>query len=85
MSVVVPVMRGGSDERGVSELWSAGELAGRLASPALRWVRCSGLAMVLARRGEELLDAQRIAPGDERAVGEALLARSEGGQLRHAD
>jgi hypothetical protein len=46
-----------------------------LASPALRWVRCSGLAVVLARRGEELLGAQRITGGGERAVGEALLAR----------
>jgi len=59
----------------VSELWSDGELAGWLASPALRWVRCSGLAVVLARRGEQLLGAQRITGGGERAVGEALLAR----------
>ena len=61
----------------MSDLWSARELAGWLASPALRWVRCSGLPVVLARRGEELLGAQRIASGDERAVGEALLARWE--------
>jgi hypothetical protein len=33
--------------------------------------------VVLARRGEELLGAQRLASGDERAVGEALLARWE--------
>ena len=59
----------------MSELWSAGELAAWLASPALRWVRCSGLAKVLARRGEELLGAQRITSSGERAVGEALLAR----------
>jgi hypothetical protein len=31
--------------------------------------------MVLARSGEELLGAQRLASGDERAVGETLLAR----------
>jgi hypothetical protein len=31
--------------------------------------------VVLARRGEELLGAQRIASGDERAVGDPLLAR----------
>jgi hypothetical protein len=61
----------------VDELWSARELAARLASPALRWVRCSGLPVVLARRGEDLLGAQRIASGDERAAGEALLARWE--------
>jgi len=73
--MVVPFVAGGSDWRGVSELWSAGELAGWLASPALRWVRCSGLPMVLARSGEELLGAQRLASGDERAVGETLLAR----------
>jgi hypothetical protein len=48
-----------------------------LASPALRWVRCSGLAVVFARRGEELLGAQRITGGDERVVGEALLERWE--------
>ena len=59
----------------MSELWSAGELAGWLASPAVRWVRCSGLPVVLAHRGEELLGAQRIVQGGERAVGEALLAR----------
>ena len=75
--MVVPFVAGGSDWRGVSELWSAGELAGWLASPALRWVRCSGLPMVLARSGEELLGAQRLASGDERAVGETLLARWE--------
>ena len=75
--MVVPFVAGGSDERGVSELWSVGELAGWLASPALRWVRCSGLPMVLARSGEELLGAQRLASGDERAVGETLLARWE--------
>jgi hypothetical protein len=46
-----------------------------LVSPALCWVRRSGLPVVLARRGEELLNAQRLALGDERAVGEALLAR----------
>ena len=61
----------------MSELWSARELAAWLASPALRWVRCSGLPAALARRGEELLAGQRIASGDERAVGEALLARWE--------
>jgi len=75
--LVVPFVAGGSDERGVSEVWSAGELAGWLASPAVRWVRCSGLAVVFARRGEELLDAQRITGGDERAVSEALLERWE--------
>ena len=72
--MVVPFVAGGSDEWGVSELWSAGEFAGWLASPALRWVRCSGLPMVLARSGEELLGAQRLASGEERAVGETLLA-----------
>jgi hypothetical protein len=75
--MVVPLVAGASDERAMSELWSAGELVGWLASPALCWVRCSGLAVVLARRGEELLGAQRLASGDERAVGEALLARWE--------
>jgi hypothetical protein len=33
--------------------------------------------LVLAGRGEELLGAQRIASGDERAVAEALLSRWE--------
>jgi hypothetical protein len=33
--------------------------------------------VVLAGRGEQLLGAQRIASGDERAVGEALLSRWE--------
>jgi hypothetical protein len=33
--------------------------------------------MVVARGGEELLGAQRLASGDERAVGETLLARWE--------
>ena len=59
----------------MSDLWSAREFAEWLASPAPRWVRCSGLPVVLARRGEELLGAQRIAIDDERAVGEALLER----------
>ena len=53
--------------------WLAEELAAWWVSPALCWVRCSGLPVVLARRGEELLAAQRIASGDEGAVGEALL------------
>ena len=61
----------------MSDLWSARELAEWLASPPLRWVRCSGLPLVLAGRGEELLGAQRIASGDERAVAEALLSRWE--------
>ena len=63
--------------RGVSDSWLARELGAWLVSPALCWVRCSGLPVVLARRGEELLGAQRIASGGERAVGEALLARWE--------
>jgi hypothetical protein len=33
--------------------------------------------MLLARRGEELLCAQRIAAGEDRAVGQALLERWE--------
>ena len=59
----------------MSDLWWAQELAGWLVSPALCWVRCSGLPVHLASRGEELLAAQRIASDDERAVGEALLER----------
>jgi len=59
----------------VSDLWWARELAAWLASPPLRWVRCSGLPVHLAGRGEELLAAQRIASDAERAVGEALLER----------
>jgi hypothetical protein len=54
---------------------SGDELAEWLASPAAWWVRRSGLAIVLARRGEELLGAQRIASEHERAVSEALLGR----------
>ena len=61
----------------MSELEPAGELAAWLTSPALRWVCRSGLPVALARRGEALLGAQRIASGDERAVGETLLARWE--------
>ena len=57
--------------------WLARELGAWLVSPALCWVRCSGLPIVLARRGEELLGAQRIASGDERSVGEPLLASWE--------
>jgi hypothetical protein len=61
----------------VGDSWSAEALAGWLVSPGLRWVRCSGLPLVLARCGEELLGAQRDAFGDERSVGDALLARWE--------
>ena len=61
----------------MSDSWLARELGAWLASPPLRWVRCSGLPLVLAGRGEELLGAQRIASGDERAVGEPLLSRWE--------
>jgi hypothetical protein len=59
----------------MSDLWSARVFAVWLASPGPRWVRRSGLPMLLAGRGEELLGAQRIASDDERAVGEALLQR----------
>jgi hypothetical protein len=59
----------------MDDWWSAEELAAWLVSPALRWVRRSGLAPVLARCGEEVLQDQRAASREERAVGGALLGR----------
>ena len=44
-----------------------------LVSPPVRWVRRSGLAPVLARRGEQWLQDQWAAPQEDRAAGGLLL------------
>ncbi len=59
----------------MDDWWSADELARWLVSPPVRWVRESGLAPVLARLGEQLLQDQRAAPQEDCAAGGLLLER----------
>jgi len=59
----------------MDESWSADELAQWLVSPPVAWVRGSGLAPVLARRGAQLLQDQQADSQEGRVAGRVLLGR----------